>query len=414
MEKLTACFEISSDAIKVLVGYELGGAPVVLLRVKKELPGLIKEGQITDPNGLIRALAMLHTLEDEVAKLRISISEISFILPPIGLTVFVSDKTTNVVAPNNEIAKIDISNVVSLVKKETIPGGNSIIDIIPDEFILDDGSRYANPPLGVHSTSLTIHAKIHCLPENVATTYNRLVSQAGFRVKKASVSTYCIAELFKTYPDLPRSYILVDFGARLTTASLIGEGTAYSSASFFSGGDDLTEEIAQAFDCTFAVAEKIKREFGYREQAHSYDPPLPLGEERESQEQFYQKNLNDVIANHFANYCPFLQNAITSLLSRYQGKFDALPVVFTGGASRLHGIQSFMETALPGRKTYYPLPRSIGARDPGYTALLGLLLSSAKYVGSLEDNYHGMGTVSRVPKEKSKGRGKNSPDNDAL
>ncbi|MDY6392242.1 MAG: cell division FtsA domain-containing protein [Bacilli bacterium] len=412
MEKLTACFEISSDAVKVLIGYELGGAPVVLYRAKKELPGLIKGGQITDPNGLVKALAELHNLSDDAVHLKISISEVCFILPPIGLMVYESDKSTNVVAPNNEIAKIDISNVVSLVKKQPIPGGNSVVDIIPDEFVLDDGSRYADPPLGLKSTSLTIRAKIHALPDAVSSTYNRLMSTSGYRVKKASVSTYCIAELFKTYRDLPASYILVDMGGRLTTVSLIGEGSPYSSASFYSGGDDLTEEIATAFGCTFATAEKLKVEYGYREKIHSYDPPLPLNGEGEEGDGFHQKHLNDIIANHFESYAAVLTNAISSLLSRYGDKLDNLPIVFTGGASKLRGLETFMAKAMPNREQYFVVPRTIGARDPGYSALLGLLLCSGRYVGSLEDNYHGMGSVARVPKEKAKKS--RSSDNDAL
>ena len=415
MEKLTACFEISSDSIKVLIGYELGGVPVVLYRKKKEVPGLIKEGQIADPNGLVRSLAELHNLDDPAAHLRISISEICFILPPIGLVVYVSDKTTNVVAPTNEIAKIDISNVISLVKKEAIPGGNTIVDIIPDEFVLDDGSRYNTPPLGVKSTSITIKAKIHALPEAVSTTYNRLVNQAGFRVKKSGVSTYCIAELLKCYKDLPSSYVLIDMGGRLTTASLVGDGAPYSSASFYSGGDDLTEEIAQAFDCSLTTAEKLKCEYGFREKIRAYDPPLPLGEGEGGGEEFHQSHLNEIIRNHYEQYGTVLGNAVKSLLSKYRGQFDTLPVIITGGASLLHGIGPFLEAALPRRPIHYFVPRSIGARDPGYSALLGLLITSGKYVGSLEDNYHGMGSVSRVPKEKGKRPRRDvGPDNDTL
>ena len=417
MESLTACFEISSDAIKVLIGYELGGNPVVLYRKRKEFPGLIKEGQITDPNGLIRALAELHNLVDEPAHLRISISEIYFVLPPIGLMVYESDKTTNVVAPNNEIAKIDISNVVSLVKKEAIPGGNVIVDIIPDEFVLDDGSRYNNPPLGVKSNSITIRAKIHALPEQLYGNYNRLINQAGFRVRKAAVSTYCVAELFKTYRELPKSFLLVDLGVRLTTASLIGEGAPYSSASFYGGGgDDLTEAIAQAFDCPFAAAERLKVEHGYTAKLRDYEPALPLGEDKVHPEEFYRKDLNGVIERFYESYEAMLGNAISSLVGKYGDQLDTLPIVFTGGASGLRGIEPFLKKMFPKRELFFPLPRCIGARDRGYAALLGLLLSGAKYVGSLEDNYHGMSAVTRVPgKDKGKNRpGRNSPDNDSL
>lgn len=415
MEKLTACIEIASDSIKLLIGYELGGNPIVLYCKKRELPGLIKEGQIDDPQALIKALAELHNIDDEPSHIRISISEVCFVLPPIGLIVYDAEKTTNVVAPTNEIAKIDISNVVSLVKKEQVPGDNAIVDIIPDEFVLEDGRRFTNPPLGERSTSLTIKAKIHSLPSKVPATYNRLLVQAGFRVRRASVSTYCVAELFKSYPDLPTSYLLIDMGGRLTTVSLIGRGSPYSSASFFRGGDDLTEAIASAFETDFATAERIKIEYGYRTKIHAYERPLPLGNDNDS---FYQKHLNGVIEAFYESYQAVLMNAVTSLLSRYSGKYDSLPVVFTGGASCLHGIKPFLEKALPGREQYFPLPRSIGARDPGMTSLLGLLLNSGKYVGSLEDNHHGVGSVSRVSKDKEKktsrqARGSN-PDTDAL
>lgn len=416
MDKLTACLEIASDSIKLLIGYELGGNPIVLYRKKKEIPGLIKEGQIPDPQGLVRALAELHSIVDDPAHIRIAVSEICFVLPPIGLTVYDSDKTTNVVSPTNEIAKIDISNVVSLVKKEAIPGDNEIVDIIPDEFILEDGRRFSNPPLGQKSPSLTIKAKIHSLPSKVPNTYSKLLTQAGFRIRRASVSTYCIAELFKTCPDLPSSYVLVDMGGRLTTVSLIGRGAPYSSASFFKGGDDLTEAIAASFETDFVNAEKVKTEFGYRETIHGYEPPLPLNDGVARENPFYQTHLNGVIATFFEGYEAVLGNAVSSLLSRYRGKYDSLPVVITGGASRLYGIRPFLEKALPGRELYLPLPRSIGARDAGFTALLGLLLNGDKYIGSLEDNYHGVSSVSRVGKEKKTARPQrgSNPDADAL
>ena len=415
MEKLIACFEISSSAIKVLIGYELGGSPVVLYRAKKEVPGLIRDGQISDPNGLLRALSEFHTIQDENAHLHIEISEICFLFPPIGLMVYESDKTTSVVAPTNEVGRIDVTNVTSLVRKENVPGGNVVVDIIPDEFILDDGTRYTDPPLGRKSSSLTIRAKIHTLSEAVANTYNRLVVQAGYHAKKASVSTYCIAELFKTYKDLPQTYLLVDMGARLTSVALIGNGSAYAAASFYNG-DDLTEQIAQAFECTFAEAEKLKTEYGYRPELRSYEPPLPFQTTVEKQGQYQQKHLNEIIGNYYESYLPMLSNAVSSLFARYGANAtENLPLILTGGASSLIGIEGFIAKAFPNRSVFYVTPRSIGARDRGYAALLGMLITGERYVGSLEDARRGMGGVSRVSKEKKPGRvNRSSPESDIL
>ncbi len=415
MENLTACFEISSDSIKLLIGYELDGKPIVLYRKKKEMPGLIKDGQIADPNALIKALAEFHNVNDEVAYLKISISEICLVLPSVGLVVYDNEKTTNVVAANNEIAKIDVANVISLVRKETIPGGNTIVDIIPDEFILDEGRRFGNPPLGEKSQSLTVLAKIHTLPETLYSTYNRLLNQAGFRIRKAAVSVYCLAELFKTYPEIPSSYLLVDMGSRLTSVSFIGDGSPYSSVSFYNGGDDLTEAIATNFDCPFTAAERLKVEYGYKSKIRRYDPCLPLGERSEGE--FHQADLNAVITSYFESYKVTLTNAVSALLGKYEKKygkrFDSIPVVFTGGAAGLNGIEGFMKDAFPNRECYFPIPKAIGAREGGFATLLGLLLASSHYVGSLEDNFRGMGNVSRVSKDGRKGR-KSNPDSDAL
>lgn len=415
MENLTACFEISSDSIKLLIGYELDGKPIVLYRKKKDMPGLIKDGQIADPNALIKTLAEFHNVNDEAALLKISISEICLVLPSVGLVVYDNEKTTNVVAPNNEIAKIDVANVISLVRKESIPGGNCIVDIIPDEFVLDEGRRFGNPPLGEKSKSLTVLAKIHTLPETLYSTYNRLVNQAGFRIRKAAVSVYCLAELFKTYHELPSSYLLVDMGSRLTSVSFIGDGSPYSSVSFYNGGDDLTEAIATAFDCTFSAAERLKVEYGYKEKIRRYDPCLPMGERGEGE--FHQADLNNIITEYFESYRVTLTNAVNALLGKYEKKygkrFDSIPVIFTGGASGLNGIETFMKEAFPSRECFYPVPKAIGAREAGYSTLLGLLLASSRYVGSLEDNFRGMGSVSRVAKDKGKVR-RNGADSDAL
>lgn len=412
MDNLTACYEISSDGIKVLIGYELGGAPVVLFKTRRALPGLIKDGQITDPNALIRALADLHTLSDEPSHLRIQISKICCVLPSVGLMVYEAEKTTNVVAPNNEIAKIDVTNVISLVKKEVIPGSNVTVDIIPDSFAVDDGRVFSDPPLGVRSTSLSVHAKIHFLPDAVYSTYNRILNQAGYRIQKASVSAYCIAELFKTYEDLPSTYLLVDMGGRLTTVALIGEGAPYASASFYSGGDDLTDAIATSFSCAYDAAERVKCEFGYREKLREYEPALPLGE---GSDVFYQKDLNAVISSFFESYVAMLGNAFSALRSRFKGSLDELPVVFTGGSAAMPGFDGLMKTAFPTHVAYNPLPRCIGARERGFAPLLGLLLTSSRYMGSLEDNYRGVGTVSRVSKDKGRGKpSRNSPDTDVL
>lgn len=412
MDKPLACFEISDDSIKLLVGYELSGQPIVLYTKEAAIPGLVKEGRIADAAGLAKALAPFHTISDEVAKLKISISEACLLLPPLGLQVYQNNKTTNVVSPEGTIAKLDIANVVSLVNKETVPNGNEIVDIIPDEFVLDKGQRFVNPPLGEQSNSLTIKAKVHSLPHAVAYEYRSVLNQAGFHIKKSCVSTYCYAELYKAYKDLPESYVLLDIGSKITTLSLIGDGSPFASLFFTKGSSDLSQDIADAFQIDLPQAEMLKETYGYDPRQFSFDPTLcsGIGESGEK-EDFYQKDLNQVILDFYDPYEKLLENAINSLLSVYGDKFDSLPLLLTGGGAKLAGLSDLLTASFPKRKIILGLPRSIGARDSRYAALLGLLLAASRYKGSLEDNFHGVITVSR---KNSKGKDEGANGDDVL
>lgn len=397
MDKPLVCMEISSGAIRMVVGHELNGAPIALYTKEIKVPGLFKDGELSDENLALKALASYHTIVDEAEKLQLNITRINIVLPSIGLQVYQNDKTTNVIAMNNQIEKIDISNVVSLVHKETVPGGNQIVDIIPDEYVLDNGERFSNPPLGKRSKSLTIKAKIHALPSRTAQLWSNLTSKAGYRVNKSCVSAYCAASLFKTYPDLPQSYILVDIGEHTTEVSLIGNGAPYATTSFYLGGRDLTEDIVEGFGVNFDEAERVKIRYGYEPRRMKFNPPITQGRDgTDRSSPFYQKDLNNVITAFFENYGSMLSNSVDALLARYQGKFDTLPILATGGGSLLRGLPSFLRAIFPKRETTIVAPRVIGARNPSYVNVLGLLLASSKYTGSLEDNYRGMTTVSRV------------------
>lgn len=401
MDKPFACFDISSSSIKLLVGYELNSAPVVIFCKETPIPNYIVNGRITNPEALSSALREFAKIEDPDAKLSLSISEICLVLPPCGLMIYEDEETTNVVSQVSEISRLDIENVLSLVKKSEIPGENVLVDIIPESFTLDNGQTYLDPPIHKTSSSVSIKAKVHTLPHYSATAFQDVANKAGFRVKRACISTYCQAQLFQTYEELPPHYLLIDLGARLTSISLIGDNHPFSSNSIYQGGDNLTDAIAEKFGISFEQADTLKRKYGYCDRQLHYDPPTF----RKDGEVYRQKDLNDVIEESLGAYLEAIQNAVSTLLSTYEGEMDALPIVLTGGGSLLLGLKPFFQRAFPRREILRPIPKTIGARDPGYTSCLGLIMASSRYTGTLQDNQKGLVNVSRK-EEPEKGRKK--------
>ncbi len=405
MEKPFACFELASDCIKLLIAYEFEGKPVVMYRARKEFSGLIQDGRIVDKEGLIAALQQFTSIADDDARIRIDIHEAVFLLPPLGLRVFQLSDNTSGVSPDNSISKVDISNVVSMVKKKANVSEKEIIDIIPDEFILEDGSTYASAKdiLGKKSRTLGIKAKLHVMPEEMAGNLRYCAQRAGIYVKKIALTPYCEAMLFALDENLPTNYLLLDIGKDMSELSLIGKSSLYASSYIPLGGGELSEQIAGAFSLTKEKAEEIKCQFGYQDRFISYDPPLAEGNELNgAKAHVYQKDLNAAIESYFENYFGILSPAINALLSKYNGRFDEFPILLTGGGSKLNGIKPFFEKAFPKRPIYVARASVIGARDPSYAGLLGLSLASSRYTGSLEDNLRGMASVSRVSKAKEK------------
>lgn len=397
--KNTACLEITSDYAKFAVGYSLGGSPILLYYAKKRIPGLVNGGKIVNRAALSEVLKGFLALEDENLRLKINASNISIVVPPIGFEVYQNHKTTNVIAADSTIDRIDILNVMSLVKKEIIPSGNVIVDIVPDAFMLEDGRAFRNPPLEEKSNSITVQAKLHTLPERILNDYRRVAEEAGFRVKRSCVASYCASQLIASYKDLPESYIYVDIGARVTTVSLIGKTSPFGSLFFLQGGDDLSESIAKAFGLDFQKAQEIKEKYGYNKREPKFVLPIVKGADGDGNpKDFFQKDLNAVISEFYSKYDVVLTNAISTISGKKASSvssIDAAPLIVSGGGSLLAGTSDLLAPVYIHRRLILFVPRVLGARDPGATNLLGLIAAEGSYKGTLEDNYHGVSTLSR-------------------
>ena len=155
---------------KLVVGYVLENKVDILYKTKRPLSVPFKDGDIFDIGSLSDDLSKLNIVEsvENDHKLKINVNEITLVLPPYGLQVYNSIKSTNTVSNISKIDKIDISNALALVKKEKLPNLNDeLIDIIPNKFITDNNITYTKPPLNESSQTVTIDADVFTLPKKM-------------------------------------------------------------------------------------------------------------------------------------------------------------------------------------------------------------------------------------------------------
>ena len=397
MVKNVAALEICSNKVKFGVGYSSNKKTNLLYYSEKELPaGCIYQGDIKNDEAVSKVLKTLTSFDDEALRLKVDTDEISLILPALGFEVYRTNKTTNVVSTESIVNELDINNVMSLVRKEAIPSGNLVVDIIPDYFMTSSGECFTDPPLQKHSTSISIAAQIHTLPDRVITSYQRTTQAADFRVRRSVVSPFCVSELIKTNASYPDTYLLLDMGETLSTLSLVGKGCLYGSVLFTLGGKKLSESLATSLGVSVLEAEALKKKYGYNLRKRSFRTPLMVKEKSFAKEGVSQERINLAITTYFRTFDNLLINAIESLGKKAgPDVVSTLPIVYTGGASSLYGTESLLKLGLPNAKFIHFVPEVIGARDPAMSNILGAIATSGEYHGTLEDHYHGVSALTR-------------------
>ena len=387
MEKPITVIEISDTQIRLAVGYAKDDKIHLVHLSERPITGLISAGEITDYQTLSSILSSMREYKDETTKEKFTVNEATVILPSLGLNVFQSEKTTNVVSPYGMIANIDIENVVSLVQKEAVPAGSEIIDIIPDSFTLEMGRSFINPPINEKSNSIRINAKIHCLPTRIVSEYKRVVEAAHIRVRRLCVSSYALTELGKYVEDIPNNYILVDMGAQLSSLTLVGNNTPFDSVCFMSGGNDLINRIVDGFKVDPGEALELLKKYGFDQRPLSYNPTIAASFIDGISRDFDPTSLNALIETFFKeDYFPQFDVVFQNMMKGYPDQVKELPVVFSGGFSKLFGFESLAKEKFnKNQSIHYLEPNTIGARDARFSACIGAMYVASKYKGALSD-----------------------------
>ena len=387
MENYISAIEISDTEVRLAVGYVTENKINLIHVAQRPIIGLVSHGEIVDFPTLVSIISSMKEFKDETTKEKITINEATLVLPSLGLSVFQSSKTTNVVSPYSQIATIDIENVISLVQKEAIPNGSEIVDIIPDSFVLEKGRSFINPPINERSNNITVKAKIHTLPARIVNDYRRVLESARIKVRRMCVNSYAICELAKYCEDIPQSFILVDIGADLTNVTLIGNSAPFETQSFMCGAADLIDKVGEKFGLAYSDALDLISKYGLDERPLTYKPVIATTFVNGLETQHDPESLNLIIKEFFLeDYFKKFDVAFDTLMKGYPDNVRNLPIVFAGGPTKMFGFDGLIKEKFKANASiHYLEPNCIGARDSSFSAIIGAIFASSKYKGTLSD-----------------------------
>ena len=349
--------EISSYKVRMIYGYVYNEKVSILHATEGEINGL-KNGFIVDFDNVSSVIKTLKTEIEE--KFDTKLTECLLVLPPLKLICKRNNESTKTVDANNKVCSVDVKNVLSKVSKVSLSGDYRIINVIPYAYSVSGGELIRNP-IGEIGSELVIHASVYSLSESLMNNYKSAFIKTGLKVIDVISSPLASAFNLTDVECVPNNYFLLNIGEEISYFSLIHSNfEVIGSISSQFGGKTITRELQNRLEIDFDDAENYKKVFGI-----SNDPNF----EFLLQDKVSVSTIGEIIKDCILKLVDTIKKASPSWMTE---DVRNLPVVITGGTSKLIGIKEYVKEVL-GFDAIVPSLKTLGARNSGYVSLVGAL-----------------------------------------
>ena len=219
----------------------------------------IKKGKIVDENEIVIAVSKL--IKEAESELEMEINSSYLTIPGKYVTIVQNNITKEAKDKYAGISARDVSTAISQVKDIDIPEGMQIIDIVTDEFILDNG-RIVKDPIGSLSSSFTIKSQIVLAEREYMKQLANIFRKADIDIDGLVPVTLAERSFVLDGNELNDNVMLLDIGAGNTEIGVF-EGAAYSYTNTIPlGGNTITNDIALVLNISEEEADKLKHQYG--------------------------------------------------------------------------------------------------------------------------------------------------------
>ena len=279
----------------------------------------------------------------------------------------------------SEISKQEIEQLINDQYKTYIPTGDQIIDVIPQEFSVDQYQNITNP---VGYSGIKIGASFHIITGNklAIRNINRSVQKAGLHVKDLVLQPLASAAAVMCDQDLEAGVAIVDIGGGTTDMAVFYEGVLRQTVVIPYGGENITNDIKNGLGVLRTQAEQMKVQFGsaLADEAKSNAYITIPGLRGQQPREISVKNLAHIIQARMQEILDFVMYHLRQI--GLDSKYLNGGIILTGGGSQLKHLIQLTEyvTGLSARIGYPNEHLASGHPEelarPMYATCIGLIL----------------------------------------
>ena len=251
--------DIGTSKVSTVVGEVKNFNQIEIICMTKTKCSGIKKGKIINDDEVAMAIAKTINDAEEEANLRINSAYVT--IPGKYVTIVQNSVIKEIKDKFAGISTRDINSGLMLVKDIDLPENKTIIDIVPQNFILEDGQTVSDP-IGSFSGSFTINAEIIIADKDYIKQLNQIFKKADLEIDGIIPNTLAQRNLILDNNELNDNIMILDIGAGNTDIGVF-EGSKFVYTNTIPlGGNNITNDIAVVLDISLEEAEKLKRQYG--------------------------------------------------------------------------------------------------------------------------------------------------------
>lgn len=278
-----------------------------------------------------------------------------------------------------EISQKEIDQLIADQYKTYIPAGDQIIDVIPQEFTVDNFQNIPNP-IGYGGVKVGANFHIITGDKNAIRNINRAVEKSQLRTKDLVLQPLASSAAVMGQEDLEAGVAIVDIGGGTTDLAVFYEGILKHTVVIPFGGENITNDIKTGLGVLKMQAEQMKVQFGsaLSNEAKANAVITIPGLRGMPTKEISVKNLANIIQARMSEIMDFVTFHLKQV--GLDNKMLNGGIVLTGGGSQLKHLIQLTEyvTGLNARIGYpneHLAPGHIEElAKPTYATCIGLIL----------------------------------------
>ena len=256
----------------IIVGVDIGASKIslvvgevnnfnqieVICNTTKKSDGIQKD-KIVDETKLGDAIA--STIEDAEKEMSMKINSAYITIPGKYVTIVQNSVTREAKDKYSGISQKDVSNALMHAKDISIPEGKKLIDVVTEDFKLDDGRSVENP-VGAFSSSFILNAELILADKEYIKTIMNVFRRLNISIDGMVPIKLAEKNLILTDNERKACTMLVDIGAQNTDIGVFYNDKFVYTDSIPVGGQNITNDIAIVLNISNEEAEKLKKQYG--------------------------------------------------------------------------------------------------------------------------------------------------------